>query len=147
MGVLLVGDCARKYERMGELPGDGRPAEGEDGVGGTSEIELSEPDEPEESEAERSLALRVAELVMGIGSECFTLAGGVLLAAMFATNNEAGHGNQAKVYCKAGAIWGRKERVERNFKHLKPFIASPEWGNANLSHHITCSAIAFLVRN
>lgn len=75
-----MGDCARKYERMGELPGEGRPAEfpeGEEGVGGNSELELAEPDEPEESEPERTLPLPIA---IGIGSECFVVSVGILLA-------------------------------------------------------------------
>lgn len=69
----LVGDWARKNDKIGELPGDGRLmrsefAVGEEGVwiSGEEPVEL---DEPEETETERALR---AEVFIMIGSECLT---------------------------------------------------------------------------
>lgn len=63
MGVL-VGDWARKYERMGEVEGEGILRDG--GVCGiVGEEELAEPDDADETDNERDL-LRVP---MGMGSE------------------------------------------------------------------------------
>jgi len=68
---LLVGDWARKYERIGELPGEGIDTRcgtvvPEGGVG-KSKVELAEPDDADETDAERFLPVR--EEAIGMGSE------------------------------------------------------------------------------
>ena len=65
----LVGDWAKKYERMGEPEGEGMPAccelVDEDIGVGMSKAEL-EPDEADDTDADRPRPKREA---MGIGSE------------------------------------------------------------------------------
>lgn len=74
---LFVGDWARKYERMGELPGDGMAILVEEFDKGVpnSEGELAVPDEDEDMDADRALAARSGDVAMGMGSECLASIG------------------------------------------------------------------------
>jgi hypothetical protein len=69
---LLVGDCARKYDKMGEVPDEGtlmrwEVAEADKGVG----ISVGEPAEPEdeleETDKDRGRPLGNADGAIGIG--------------------------------------------------------------------------------
>lgn len=79
------GDWLRKYDSIGELEGEGMLMRWglttpEIGVGSSGE--LVEPDEPDETEAER---LRLNEVLMGIGSECFSPFSLMLSGVIFVT--------------------------------------------------------------
>jgi len=71
---------------MGELPGEGIEIrweldEAEGGVFGRSKVELAEPDDADETEAERPRPF-VRE-AMGMGSECLTSPLEILFALLF----------------------------------------------------------------
>lgn len=69
-----MGDWARKYERIGELPGEGTVMRGLSPDSGvvSSEVGLIELDDPDDTEAERPLRLK-AGLTIGIGLDRLTL--------------------------------------------------------------------------
>jgi hypothetical protein len=71
----FVGDCAKKYDRIGEVLGEEIPTFGLTVFGefkgeGRSEPELVVED-PELSDAERCLLPKGPAVLIGIGSECF----------------------------------------------------------------------------
>jgi hypothetical protein len=98
------GDWLKKYERIGELPGDGITPGCEliGPVNGVcnSDGELAEPEEEEDMEPERPLGPRKVEVAIGIGSECLTLLEGLLdlfedMIDYFAEEN-AGEGKEGR---------------------------------------------------
>lgn len=67
VGVLKVGDWARKWERMGEVEGEGmvglRELDELSGVGISEE--LVDPDDPDEADMDRTLPLAGIGIEMG----------------------------------------------------------------------------------